>query len=511
MPYFKTDEVKSAVQGRWMEILDIVAPELQEAIDKAPRLVTCPVHGGKKDFRLFKDVAETGGGLCNSPACLGVHRDGFALLMAITGKSFTEVRDEIGELLDLKSYPTREERQQAQKDRQSQQAKRAQAPAPVSASAPAPSPAQGTAPAPGPQPTASDSNLSPTNRVGQEPSWKQDMPSFGAPPASQAAPAQAMAAPVSEEVPASAAVVPGVEEVEASEPAHDVHDAQESNVVPIRQDEPVSALEQMRERNPERYQAIQERKEKLERQRKREAERADGKIEEVWAGTVPLLSAGTEPAKAYFKSRGITVRWHDLLAQDCIRFHPKLEYWGEDADENPELKGKFPAIVCAIRDLKGNIRTLHRTYLTKTGKKLTRFGDARKMMSVAHETRGEVTGASIQLGEPVDGVLGVAEGLETALSAYRGTGIPCWSAVNATLLEKIEIPEGVHTVIIWADRDKSLTGQKVAESLATKLKAAGLKVITMIPEMPVPTRAKGIDWNDVLIKQGMLGFPRRVA
>jgi hypothetical protein len=66
-------------------------------------------------------------------------------------------------------------------------------------------------------------------------------------------------------------------------------------------------------------------------------------------------------------------------------------------------------------------------------------------------------------------------------------------------------------VIIWADRDKSFTGQKVASTLAERLRAEGRKVHIMVPQMPVPTRAKGIDWNDVLIKQGILGFPRIAA
>ncbi len=483
MPYYKTDEVKQAVAGRWLEILDTVAPELQHAIDRAPRHVQCPIHGGKSDFRLFKDVADTGGGGCNSPACIGMHRDGFALLQAVTGKSFTEVRDEVGDLLGLTAYPTREERRQSYAE---QKGKRSEAR----------SPAQGS---------ASPSNA-PTNHVGREPSWKQDMPAFGPPPSARQATAAASLA--------HAVEVPGAAEAQAQTRGAEP----ESTVVPFRQVSSATeesgsrdVIEQrLQERDPERYEQLQERKRKLQRRRKERSEKADAKIETVWNGSVPLLSPGTEPAREYLKSRGLTLRWDSLLVQDCIRFHPNLEYWGEDENEEPELKGRYPAIICAIRDLDGNIRTLHRTYLTKTGKKLSRYGDARKMMSVP-EGRGEVTGSAIQLGEPVDGVLGVAEGLETALSAYRGSRIPCWSAVNATLLEKIELPDDVHTVIIWADRDKSFTGQKVANTLAERLRGEGRKVIILVPQMPVPTRAKGIDWNDVLIKQGILGFPRIAA
>lgn len=481
MPYYKTDEVKQAVAGRWLEILDTVAPELQEAIDRAPRHVLCPIHGGKGDFRLFNDVAQTGGGGCNSPACIGMHRDGFALLQEITRKSFTEVRDEIGDLLGLTAYPTREERQQEGRQRYAEQKGK-------------------LAESPSPEPAPVDTRHAPSNAVGNEPGWKRDLPSFGPPPSAR-------------QTSSGASTAHAVEQAPTAEPSLQTPQAeQEDNVVPLRQEaSQESILQRLQERDPARYQQIQDRKQKLERQQKRQSSRAEGKIESVWNGSIPLLSPGTEPARAYLKSRGLVIRWNNVLAQDSIRFHPNLEYWGEDENEDPELKGSYPAIICAIRDLDGNIKTLHRTYLTKSGKKLSRHGDARKMMSVPSSTNGGVTGSSIQLGEPVNGVLGVAEGLETAVSAYRGSHIPCWSAVNATLLEKIELPEDVHTVIIWADRDKSFTGQKVASTLAERLRAEGRKVHIMVPQMPVPTRAKGIDWNDVLIKQGILGFPRIAA
>ena len=119
----------------------------------------------------------------------------------------------------------------------------------------------------------------------------------------------------------------------------------------------------------------------------------------------------------------------------------------------------------------------------------------------------DVNGAAIRLGEPTEGIPGVAEGLETALSAYRVTQIPVWSTVNATLMESFEVPEGVHTVLIWADKDKSVTGEKSANVLKAKLEKRGIRVYVLLPKLPIPPRAKGIDWNDVLMSQGSLGFP----
>jgi len=110
---------------------------------------------------------------------------------------------------------------------------------------------------------------------------------------------------------------------------------------------------------------------------------------------------------------------------------------------------------------------------------------------------------------PGKGWLSVAEGIETALSAYRGWGIPAWSTVNATLLERFCPPEDVHTLLIWEDKDKSERGSVAAAVLKERMALAGKRAIVLTPPMPIPKRAKGVDWNDVLVRQGMLGFPRR--
>ncbi len=74
-------------------------------------------------------------------------------------------------------------------------------------------------------------------------------------------------------------------------------------------------------------------------------------------------------------------------------------------------------------------------------------------------------------------------------------------------MESFEVPEGVHTVLIWADKDKSVTGEKSANVLKAKLEKRGIRVYVLLPKLPIPPRAKGIDWNDVLMSQGSLGFP----
>jgi len=95
-------------KNRWVEILSILAPELEEAIDahqSKNQHVPCPAHGGKDGFRLFTGASTgfnaTGGGICNT---CGPVRDGFLMLAWLyvqrentNGKSFLTA--------DVKKYP----------------------------------------------------------------------------------------------------------------------------------------------------------------------------------------------------------------------------------------------------------------------------------------------------------------------------------------------------------------------------------------------------------------------
>ncbi|PHM45586.1 DUF7146 domain-containing protein [Xenorhabdus miraniensis] len=263
----------------------------------------------------------------------------------------------------------------------------------------------------------------------------------------------------------------------------------EQGVVPMFREQPKPWLLELQE----------EMEKRMERERAYSA-RFREKIEKVWNECLPFSSHVTEPMRLYFKNRELLFKVDEVEKSDSLRFNPAMSYYDEDGNE----VGKFPTIVCAIRDIEGNLVTLHRIYLTQNGKK-AKVGNAKKMVPIPEGL--DVNGAAIRLGEPTEGILGVAEGLETALSAYRVTQIPVWSTVNATLMESFEVPEGVHTVLIWADKDKSVTGEKSANMLKAKLEKRGTRVYVLLPKLPIPPRAKGIDWNDVLMSQGSLGFP----
>ncbi len=118
----------------------------------------------------------------------------------------------------------------------------------------------------------------------------------------------------------------------------------------------------------------------------------------------------------------------------------------------------------------------------------------------------QTRGGAIRLGEPTGSILGVAEGIETALACWKATGIPTWSTLNRVLMEQFVPPAGVEQIVIFADKDRSGAGQLSAAKLAQRLLTSGRDVVVIQPRPPIPDDAAGIDWNDVLCTQGPAGF-----
>jgi putative DNA primase/helicase len=91
------DEVMRYANGCWDSILAALAPQLQPALEKGGRRhVPCPVHGGKDGFRVFQDVADTGGCVCNT---CGVRSDGIATLMWVNGWRYSSTVKAVAEYL----------------------------------------------------------------------------------------------------------------------------------------------------------------------------------------------------------------------------------------------------------------------------------------------------------------------------------------------------------------------------------------------------------------------------
>lgn len=176
----------------------------------------------------------------------------------------------------------------------------------------------------------------------------------------------------------------------------------------------------------------------------------------------------------YLAARGIQ-------SNPDVRFHPGLDYWHEG-----KLLGKFPAMIGVVRDANGNGVALHRTYLQKGGK--ADVPSVRKMSKAV----GSLNGSAIRLFKHKE-VLAIGEGVESCCAFTQLFDIPCWSAINTTILESWMPPEGIKKVIVAGDNDVSFAGQRSAYILANKLSLKGYEVEVKIPDV------SGHDWNDCLL------------
>jgi putative DNA primase/helicase len=184
-------------------------------------------------------------------------------------------------------------------------------------------------------------------------------------------------------------------------------------------------------------------------------------------------------AGRYLKARtGLTEFCADIRAATSLR------YFVPDS----RIPTTHPGMIAMVRDHAGAPVNIHRTFLHPEGGK-AKVESPRKCMA-----GGSVAGgAAIRLCAH-DDILGIAEGIETALSATILHGVPCWAAVSAVGLEQWRPPQDVR-VVIFADNDPSYTGHKAAYALAYRLVRERYQV-----EVKIPDRL-GEDWNDVLRRQ----------
>jgi len=127
-------------------------------------------------------------------------------------------------------------------------------------------------------------------------------------------------------------------------------------------------------------------------------------------------------------------------------------------------------------------------------------------LTQAYPSDHSLTGGAVRLC-PSESVLGIAEGIETALAVRQATGMAVWAALSCTLLERFEPPTGTQHVAIWGDLDRKGVGDDSARKLAERLSEQGIAASLHMPPASLLGDGKGIDWLDVLNRVGPAGFP----
>lgn len=135
-----------------------------------------------------------------------------------------------------------------------------------------------------------------------------------------------------------------------------------------------------------------------------------------------------------------------------------------------------PCLVALITDaLTNEPLSLHRTWIRPDGTKAD--VEPPRLLLAKHRKAGGVI--RLWPDDAVSTGLGIAEGIETALSMAHGF-TPVWSCVDAGNLASFPVLAGIESLLISADHD--MAGLKAARECATRWALAGKSVHVIEPD-----------------------------
>lgn len=185
------------------------------------------------------------------------------------------------------------------------------------------------------------------------------------------------------------------------------------------------------------------------------------KIDEI-IGNKPEISKPIKlsgvPKKIASTSKPISGTWSEYyLKERGIINLPTMSVHHCDSvpyfDENGQKVGNYEAMVATVTDSQTlEILQQHITYLNgsrKIYRKVRNITDVDYKIPVIRLMDAEKS-------------LGIAEGIETALSAHDKYNVPCWATINSGFMKRFRAPAGVTKLYIFADNDRSLTGHSAA-------------------------------------------------
>lgn len=146
----------------------------------------------------------------------------------------------------------------------------------------------------------------------------------------------------------------------------------------------------------------------------------------------------------YLKERGI-INLPTMSVHHC----DSVPYFNNQGQK----VGNYEAMVATVTDAQTlEILQQHITYLDgskKIYRKVRNITDVDYKVPVIRLMDAEKT-------------LGIAEGIETALSVHDKYDVKCWSTINSGFMKRFRAPKGVTKLYIFADNDRSATGHAAA-------------------------------------------------
>ena len=186
---------------------------------------------------------------------------------------------------------------------------------------------------------------------------------------------------------------------------------------------------------------------------------------EIWQSTEPIENS---LAATYLGSRGLHPSWPGWL-----RYHGALRHGPTNL--------RFPALVAGVTNGDGQFCAVHRTYLKLDG-------SGKVAVSAPKMALGSLQDGVVRLGR-AGKVLGLAEGIESALSAQQLFELPLW-AVLGSRFDRVAIPASVIEVQIFGDNGDK--GHEAAEKATKRFTEDAHRVAIRYPPEQFG------DWNDAL-------------
>jgi putative DNA primase/helicase len=177
-----------------------------------------------------------------------------------------------------------------------------------------------------------------------------------------------------------------------------------------------------------------------------------------------------------------------VLDADAIRFHPQCPFKLVD-----RRTVRFPAMVALMRDVRTDEpRAIHRTALLPDGSGKAQMPDG----SSPKKMLGSAKGAAVKLIAAADVTLGLglAEGIETALTPISAGWLPVWACGSSGAIRAFPALPGIEHLTIFADADHSGRGLEDARACARRWQDAGVWCDVLLPPHD------GMDWNDVELR-----------
>ncbi|MDE2105273.1 MAG: toprim domain-containing protein [Patescibacteria group bacterium] len=186
----------------------------------------------------------------------------------------------------------------------------------------------------------------------------------------------------------------------------------------------------------------------------------------IWKHSKPIL--GTV-AEKYLRSRAITMReWPEAL-----RFSENAWIIRRNKNgDNQWVQSGYPAMIAAIVDENDDVTAIQTTFLRSDGTGKADFEKPKR-------TTGLMGRGAIRL-DFWSPAMGVAEGIETALSARLRYKMPIWCAAGGSRMASIWFPPDTRQVIVFGDNGES--GHRLADTAVAAFHKRDIASYAIFPE-----------------------------